>query len=212
MSLGRIRDLFCLIAISATVFALPSLLSAMDIVSVEEHWELRLGQPDANSSAPQVTMTMSPTDDLANRYFVFTLNHHSVPDYVPGGMQVQCWNGDAIECSRDGAQESALCHDGELVSWVQRIQLDEGQLSFEIVTGNSQSWGNFGGCDLKIQDASSLPNLNDYKPGISITDSGVGYAGNRVSSLTLTRLVWTTAEGDTYELTAPIDVDTDLDP
>ena len=37
---------------------------AIDIVAIEEHWELNVGEPDAASSAPQVCMVTSPTGNL----------------------------------------------------------------------------------------------------------------------------------------------------
>jgi hypothetical protein len=49
-------------------------------------------------------------------------------------------------------------------------------------------------------------------PAIAIAESGVNFAGNRVRSLTLTKLRWTDSNGQVYELNAPIDVDADLDP
>ena len=42
--------------------------------------------------------------------------------------------------------------------------------------------------------------------------SGMGFAGNRVESLTLTRLEWHLSDGKVVVFTAPIDIDSDLDP
>ena len=212
MTASRIRVLFLLLVTAAIGAANPSDSFAIQVVTVEEHWELLLGEPDANLSAPQITMTMSPTSDLLGRHFVCTLNHRTYPQYSPGGMQVQRWDGENAVDSRNGSSTNALWHTGEVVAWVQRLHLDDGQLTFEVVDGESESWGSFGGEDLRLQVASDLPNLNDYRPGVSIEESGVGYAGNRVRSLVLNRLIWITSDGVTYELTAPIDVDTDLDP
>ena len=73
--------------------AVPALAQSNRVVLVEEHWELRLGQPDSDRSAPQTTMVMSPTGNVEGVHFLFTLNHSTVPEYTPGGMQVQLWNG-----------------------------------------------------------------------------------------------------------------------
>lgn len=212
MTTGRVHAIVSLLAVAAMVAAAPSDLQAIEVVTVEEHWELQLGDPDADLSAPQVTMTMSPTSDLSGRYFVFTLNHQTDPDYTPGGLQIQRWEGDdaADSCTSDSVSE--LWHQNEVITWVQQLRLENGELIFNIVDGESTSWAGFGDDELRLCAASDLANLNDYRPGLSIQESGVGYAGNRVRSLTLTRLVWTTADGQTFELTAPIDVDTDLDP
>ena len=211
MTASRIPISIVLLVVAA-IAANPSDLLAIQVVTVEEHWELRLGEPDANLSAPQVTMAMSPTSDLSGRHFVFTLNHHTYPEYAPGGMQVQRWYGDAAVDSHSNSIASAMSATRDEIAWVQRLHLQDGQLTFEVVDGESESWGSFGGEDLRLQVASDLENLNDYSPGISINESGVGYAGNRVRALVLNRLVWITDDGLTYELTAPIDVDTDLDP
>jgi hypothetical protein len=186
---------------------------AIEIVAVEEHWELSVGEPDAASSSPQVSMVMSPTGNLDGAYFVFTLNHHSVPEWIPGGLQVQYWNGEEIVESKVGPQEATLNNTDEVVTWVQRTELNDGNLVFEIQSGSSDSWGTFGGAGhLKFSVASSLTNLNGYRPALSIEGSGISYAGNRVKHLVLQRLRWIDSNGQAYELTAPIDVDADLDP
>ena len=51
-----------------------------------------------------------------------------------------------------------------------------------------------------------------YKPAISLTESQIGYADNRVRSLTLKKLVWSTDDGQTHQLSAPIDIHAGLDP
>jgi hypothetical protein len=182
------------------------------IVHLEEHWELRLGQPDPDRSAPQTTMAMSPDGGLDSVHFLFTLNHVSVPEYKPGGMQVQAWDGDQLAGDRVAEEIGPLAHSNEVVRWVQRLTLHDGTLSFQILNGEGESWGAFGGDDLSLNVATSLPNLNGYKPGISITESQVSYAENRVESLTLTKLVWITDDGEVHEMNAPIAVDTSLDP
>ena len=42
----------------------PVLAESNRVISVEEHWELQLAEPDADRSAPQTTMVMSPTGDV----------------------------------------------------------------------------------------------------------------------------------------------------
>jgi hypothetical protein len=186
---------------------------ALEIVAIEEHWELSLGQPDDGNSSPQVSMVMSPSGHLSGQYFVFTLNHHSVPEWIPGGLQVQHWNGETVVESKVGPQEETLQSADEVITWVQRTAISGGQLSFEIKSGSSQTWGGFGDAGhLKFGVSTSLSNLNGYRPGLSIDGSGVCFGGNRVRHLTLTKLRWFDDDGNVYELNAPIDVDADLDP
>lgn len=186
---------------------------AFEIVAIEEHWELALGQPDTGSSSPQVSMVMSPTGNLDGDYFVFTLNHHSIPEWIPGGLQVQYWNGEEIVESKVGPQEEALQNADEVITWVQRTEVADGQLHFQIKSGSSDTWGAFGDAGhLKFSVDTDLANLNGYRPAVSLTGSGVSFGGNRVRHLTLTKLRWFDADGQVYELSAPIDVDADLDP
>jgi hypothetical protein len=199
------------------VFALSSWYSAVgtavEIMSIEEHWELTVGEPDASDSAPQVSMVMSPNRHLDGDYFVFTLNHHTHPEWRAGGIQLQRWFGADIEGSRTGVNESPLTNDQEVISWTQRLTLVDGSLVCEVVDGSSESWGQFGATGrLRYSIESPLANLNSYQPAISLQQSGVSYAGNRVASLILRKLRWTDADAEVYELNAPIDVDADLDP
>ena len=58
------------------------------MVAIEEHWELLVGGPEADRSAPKVTMVMSPTSDLQCDYYIFNLNHWSYPEFAAVGEQV----------------------------------------------------------------------------------------------------------------------------
>jgi hypothetical protein len=199
-------------ALIGIVFGGPSQAGAEDpkIVSIEEHWELAVGEPDPQLSAPQATMVMSPHDNLDGQYFIFTINHRSVPEFLPGGMQVQLWNGSNVDV--ESVDAAALNQNGDVVQWVQRLAVNDGTLTYEVVDGSSSSWGSFGGDELGFSVPTSLESLSGYRPAISLTESQVGYAGNRVQRLLLKKLVWQTDDGELHELHAPIDIDADLDP
>jgi hypothetical protein len=187
----------------------PALAAGNAVVSVEEHWELQVGEPDTDRSAPQTTMVMSPTHDLGGTHFLFTLNHAPVPDYHLGGMQVQVWNGDDVAQEKAGSASGSLASAGETVSWTQRLTLHDGTLTFEVVDGQSATWPTFGADgDLSVSVDTSLQNLNQYRPAVSLGESQVSYAENRVTSLVLTKLVWVTADGTVHEQNAPIPIDT----
>ena len=187
--------------------------SATDVILIEEHWELHVGGPDAARSAPQVSMVMSPTGDVDNDFFLVTLNHWSYPDYAAGGIQVQRWNQETCYDVAQGSQQAPLADDEEVISWVQRISWVDGNLKFEVVNGNSESWGTFGtNGELTLTHPTELTRLNGYRPAVSIEQSGIGYAGNRVSSLVLKRIQWQTVDGVQHEMVAPIDIATDFNP
>jgi hypothetical protein len=202
------RGALCAIVVA---IAAPAWAESSRVILVEEHWELHLTQPDPGLSAPQTTMVMCPTDNLEDEYFLFTLNHSTVPNYQPGGMQVQLWNGEEVVETQLGAATGALSSGGEVVRWVQRMTLADGTLTFQIDGGSSNSWGVFGGEDLTISLATPLESLNKYRPAISLTDSGVSYAENRVETLVLKKLVWVTEDGTVHEHNAPIPIDTSLE-
>jgi hypothetical protein len=181
------------------------------VVLVEEHWTLEVGEPDPDVSAPQTTMVMSPTGNLNGLHFLFTLNHVAAPDYEPGGMQVQSWDGEEF-LQESVAQETGSLHSAsETVHWVQRISLDNGTLTFQVRDGESETWNSFGGDSLTLHRPTSLASLNGYRPAVSLSESQVNYAENRVVSLTLTKLVWVTEDGQVHEQNAPIPLDTSLD-
>jgi hypothetical protein len=197
--------------VAAVATAMPA-AAQLQVNLVEEHWELRIGEPDSDVSAPQMNMVMSPTADSDGVFFLFNINHRSAPGYEPGGMQVQLWdNTDLLEFST-GNESGALAYSEEVVSWVQRLELQDGQLTFGIHDGSSETWGSFGGSDLELSTPTTLTGLNAYRPAVSLTESQVGYAENRVVSLVLTKLVWKTSDGETHVQTAPIPLDTSLDP
>lgn len=195
----------------ACLFAAPALAES-GIVEIEEHWELAIGEPDAAVSAPQATMVMSPNGGLDGQFFLFTINHRNVPSYEPGGVQVQLWNGDEAVTAESWGN-STLDQASDTISWVERLKVADGTLSFEVVDGSSNAWGAFGSSgSLAIATPTSLENLDGYRPMTSINESQIGYAGNRVQRLLLKKLRWQTADGEWHELQAPIDIDADLDP
>jgi hypothetical protein len=195
---------------AGVVAGTPVWAESSKVISIEEHWELRLGQPDSELSAPQTTMVMSPTSDVSGTHFLFTLNHSTVPDYQPGGMQVQAWTADSLAEEKVGHATAALENSNETVRWTQRLSLADGTLTFQVVDGQSETWPTFGGDELRVSVPSSLTALNSYRPSVSLGESQVGYAENRVTSLTLTKLVWVTEDGVVHEQNAPIPIDTSL--
>jgi hypothetical protein len=191
------------------VAAKPALAAGGKVVSIEEHWELQLGEPDIDRSSPQTTMVMSPQGDLGGTHFLFTLNHAPVPNYHLGGMQVQAWNGDDVVQEKTGSASNSLANANETVRWTQRMSLHDGVLTFQVVDGQSTTWPTFGADgDLSVSVSTSLYSLNSYRPAVSIGESQVSYAENRVGSLVLTKLVWVTEDGTVHEQNAPIPIDT----
>jgi hypothetical protein len=200
-----------LLAFSLLSFAAEPSYAQSNVVQVEEHWELRISQPETDRSAPQTTMVMSPTDNLVGAYFLFTLNHVTAPGFEAGGLQVQLWDGDNVVQESVSTEIGALGHNDEVIRWTQRMTVNDGTLTFQIVDGDSETWEQFGGEDLTISTPTSLSRLNSYRPSVSLTESQVSYAENRVVSLVLTKLRWIKDNGQVYEQNAPIPIDTSLE-
>ncbi len=174
------------------------------IVRVEEDWELVVAAPDHYTDAPQLTCTISPLGNTEAIHATFDLNHQSQPEFVPGGLQLQLWDGEVPIDYQGYPSPAVLRQDGETVTWTQRMELASGQLIFEIVNGNSVTWGSFGGQGyLKTMVPASLADLNGYQPSVSVNNSGVGYAGNRVQSLELKTVRLYTAAGEVLTDNAP---------
>lgn len=154
------------------------------VIRVEEDWELDIKQPDPDTQGPQVTCAISPTGDASGVFAAFNLNHRQVPEYHEGGLQLQLWNGEE-SLSSATAGNDLLAQNNEQIHWTSQMTVDAGVLSFAIVNGSSQTWGSFGGGDLRGSLPTELTDLNGYSPAVSVANSGVGFAGNRVVSLTL---------------------------
>lgn len=170
------------------------------LVRVEEDWELVVAAPDPGSAGPQVTCTLSPRADLAGVYGTFEINHRSLPSFQPGGLQVQTWNGDQPLAQSPVPASGVMSTPNETVRWTQVMRLAEGRVVFEVVNGTSTTWGSFGGQGyLQLSVPTSLTNLGGYSPEVSVRNSGVGFAGNRVQSLVLKRVRYQLSNGMVLE-------------
>jgi len=184
------------------VGALPGL--AVEIVRVEEDWQLQVATPDPQSDAPQITCLFSPTGDISSIHAAFELNQRSVPWFSPGGLQLQLWNGEWPQGHAQAAATAVMQQPDETVEWTQSMEIAGGVLKFAVTGGHSTTWGDFGGDGLlKIEVPTTLTNLNQYDPQVSVDNSAVGYASNRVSSLVLKRVRVVTSDGDVVEDATP---------
>ncbi len=159
--------------------------SLQDVMRIEEDWELVVNEPDQLVSAPQLGTVMTPLKDIEDVYLAFALNHRINPTYTTGGMELQLWyNGNQIGWLSLGNAHFAT--KGEKVTWTQRLELKNGKLRFTIANGNSKTWGSFGqGDSIHLSVKTNLGDLNDYHPQVSMANSGVTFASNRVASLVL---------------------------
>jgi hypothetical protein len=172
---------------------------AQDIVHVEEDWQLVLGQPDPNTVGPQVATTMSPFGDINSTFFTFEINHRSAPYWTPGGLTIHQWSGDWRIQSYDRTDRTVMDSNNETVTWTQILDVQNGWLSFQVKNGSSTTWGPFGYSNMfKLWTSWGVNNINAYTPDVSISQSGVAYAGNRVQSLKIKAIRVKLSDGTSY--------------
>ncbi len=160
----------------------------VNVVGVEEHWELVVAEPDPDLHAPQVTTVISPGGDLNGLHAAFELNHQSQPSFAGGGLQLQIWNGGESPVATKKQKDGVNLASGETITWTMKMDLaGGGKVTFDVDDGASTSWGTFGnGVIHEIN--TSLTNLNSYNPMVSVNGSGPGFSSNRVTSLKLTKV------------------------
>ena len=167
------------------------------IVQVEEDWELVVANPNGNQSGPQITCVMSPDCECHDTHFTFEINHLDLPEFVAGGLQVQEWDGEiSMHVNRHPDKTAIMNTPNETIRWTQRLILNESTLTFDIVNGTSTTWGTFGGQGyMRMVVLANHDNLNGYDPNLTVSSSGIGFASNRVESLILREVRWTTNDG-----------------
>lgn len=177
-----------------------------EIVRIEEDWVLVVGDPDATTNGPQVMTVFSPTGHVDDEHCQFLINHRTLPDFVAGGLQIQVWDGEQSIGSRNFPNQDLLDSEGEVVTWTQSMRLNDCSLQFEIENGNSTAWGTFGGQGyLRDSISTSCATLAGYDPAVSVKQSGVTFAANRVSLLVLKEVRWYSEEGlETRDTTARV--------
>src|SRR4051812_3997559 len=117
---------------------------------VEEDWQVVIAEPDSLAVGPQVTTIMSPNSDPTAAFVTFYLNYRDYPMWLPGGLQIKAY-GAAPDATTSApllgsdTQGTEICQtSGETITWTQRLTLSGGSLSYNVVNGQSTTWGQFG--------------------------------------------------------------------
>jgi hypothetical protein len=192
------------IAVFFTCVALAWGQGPPSVVKVEQDWELVLNIPDPESDAPQVVCVISPVGNVAGLHAAFELNQQSLPSFAAGGLQLQVWEGEEPLEEKNAADGVILDQPEEIISWTQAMELRDGKLRFAVRNGVSITWGAFGKEDsLAVGVPTCLTSLDCYDSAVSVRNSGVAFATNRVRSLTLKRVRLHLANGDVVEDAVP---------
>jgi hypothetical protein len=170
------------------------------IIRVEEDWVLEVAVPDAGSNAPQVTCVFAPTADVDFGYAEFAVNHHSQPAYRAGGLQLLVWSGGQPIVVNNDPDGGVLSQNNERITWTQQLSIgDDGVLTFAVNNGRSTTWNNFGDDGrLAVRTVGQITNLNDYRTDVSVKNSGIGFASNRVGVLKIVAVRYFADDGRTF--------------
>jgi hypothetical protein len=183
--------------------------AAVDVMRVDEDWELVVTEPDPDVAAPQIQTVMSPFQDLNGFYISFLVNYRNNPQLAVGGLEVQFWYGDNQLGARR-LDRAVLQQANETITWTQRLMIKgtagDRYLCFRIVDGASASWGTFGGSEpLHMNIDTSNSDLSGYGSSFSVANSGVTYSSNRVARLVLKAVRGYSEDGSlVFEETNPV--------
>jgi hypothetical protein len=170
-------------------------LQSPDIMKVEEDWELVLNVPADELETPQLHSAMSPHANMEGLYAQITWNYREQPDFNAGGMQLQAWYEDSFIIKKNFGSD-ALSTTSETVSWTQGIETTGTWIKFYIQSGQSQTWGDFGGTDLTLSGSYAVGNLNAYSPDVTVAHSWITFGSNRVNMLRIKEVRYYDAGGN----------------
>ncbi|MGQ0633924.1 MAG: hypothetical protein ACT4QC_04900 [Planctomycetaceae bacterium] len=182
----------------------PSLSAeeALPVNKIEEDWEVVIGEPNADETAPQLYVVTTPTGDLSGQYAVFEINNVTLPDFYGGGLQFQTWWDDQATGEAHHDDFSSLATAGETIKFTISMRVwGDGTISYRVKNGQSQTWGTFGAdYSLWIRRQSDLTNLSGYSPETSARFSRVGFGRGRVSKFQIKQVRYYNANDSTQTL------------
>jgi hypothetical protein len=191
---GRVCWMVGLLAITTANAAASEGVAAAD--RIEEDWEVVVGNPDWVSIGPQLTVCMNPFQAAGYNVFTFYINYRDYPYWSPGGLQLKAYlppleeENEPRVAAYDSQGDEVFQTEGETIRWTQRMSLANGTLAFEVVHGESTTWGHFGdeAGSLRVEVDAPISHLGGYSPDESVARSGASWQSNRVISLTLVRV------------------------
>lgn len=163
------------------------------VLRIEEDWALVLNEPDGNVDSPQFHTVMSPYDSAESFFAQVLWNYREVPEFKPGGVQLQSYYGDKL-IRRLSMEYGQLSATAETITWTQSLTTDGAMLSFEVSDGQSTTWGSFGK-DMRIDEDAGLKGLDGYRTEVSVKESCITYGSNRVDSMFITQVRYYGASG-----------------
>lgn len=177
----------------ATALAVAALLTLstnaqaeQPITRIEEDWCIIVGAPSPEDQTPQLTCVMSSGHDLNAPHAVLEINHSTLPYYIAGGLQIQSWQGEHSLGYARFRETGRLHKVNEHIDFKMTMEVSNGVLKFEVLDGTSETWSVFGGQGyLKQVLSTSVNDLSQYSPSVSLRHSHIGFASHRVQSFVL---------------------------
>lgn len=158
----------------------------MAVDLVEESWHLIVAYPDPDSQSPQIGTTFTPSHSDLSKYVLFNLNYRDYPVFQAGGLQTKVWSNNAVVAYSSFG--SALFQTSyESISWIQQVSVSGGNINYKILSGQSDTWGQFGS-GLSVAFPTSLTSLSGYNPNDSKIHSNVSYGSTDVSCMVLAQV------------------------
>ncbi len=173
-------------------------LSKLDMVRIEEDWELYVDGPNAGRSVPQVRIEMAPSISSPFRA-VFLLNHRESPDSALGGLEVQLWEGQTLRADKTYGTAS-LATAGEKVAWTQYLERKDNSLKFGLASGSSVTWGDLSLPQLHVNTGDTTLFFPLYTHTHSVQNSSIHYGANRLDTLKLVRVRYITDKDKVFVL------------
>jgi len=172
--------------------------SPQPVVRVEEDWQLTLEEPDDTDYAPQLHTVMAATGSLGDLFFQVTWNYQELPEFQPGGLQVQAWEGDSSVFDAN-FRSAPFSTSAETITWTQALETNGSTVTFSIENGQSTTWGAFGLPvePMGVQVPAQHSGLEGYSPNVS-ANSAITFGANRVESLMITQVRYFGPDGPLF--------------
>jgi hypothetical protein len=154
-----------------------------DVVKVEQDWELVVGEPDTTLFSPQLFILMYPQSG-GDYWSEFLINYNDQPQFSAGGVQIQVWEGNNVLDGADNSPHQAVLQNaGESVTFTLSMRVRDGNLRLHAKNVSSPSFGYIP--NLSVSVPYDPTNLNNYSTTDTMSNSGILFGSNRVTSLTL---------------------------
>jgi hypothetical protein len=156
------------------------------LVRVEEDWVALIGEPDPETSSPQIMNFISPIQSTEGIFGLVQVNHRGAPEFQDGGLQVQGWVGSWLSGSFNAGRYSKLDRSTDNLRYTVAMEKVSNGIKFQLLNGRSRTWGRFATTPVSVVVTVDEPSLEAYSPEFSVANTNVNLGAHRVELLYLT--------------------------